>query len=173
MSEGRIQLAGDEDLPIAQEPVTGRLEIILVSDPTFYTLETDKDTHFTGAIAQNAKEDENLTGLQGDKIVITDVMIESEQNLGYRVLFWRLNSFEDADLDIDAFIGFVDLDIVNSGFRIGAANQYYLNVTDVNLHYEDEDASTELHVSLQPYTGAKLAAGAGGDVKIRFTYKVM
>ncbi len=35
----------------------------LKMETVVYTIRSDKDTHFTGAIAQNAKEDENLTGL--------------------------------------------------------------------------------------------------------------
>ena len=106
-----------------------------------FWLVTDKDDEFTGAIAVNAKEDENLTGLEANKIVITDVLIEGLENLAFRLLFWSTDDFDNADEDLDTFLGFVDLDIPSNGFQIGAANQYYLNITDVNLHYEDEDAT--------------------------------
>lgn len=149
---------------------TGELVIGEVEEPEW--LVTDKDTHFTEAIAQNAKEDENLAGLAANKVVITDVMIEADENLQFYLLFWSTDGIDDTDLDDDSFLGFVDLDIPNNGFRIAGAGQYYLNVTDVNLHYEDEDASTELHVSLLCRTAAGKTAAAAGDVKVKIGYKV-
>lgn len=135
-------------------------------------LVTDKDVEFTGAIAVNAKEDENLAGLAANKIVITDVLIEGLENLAFRLMFWSTDGFDNADEDLDTFLGFVDLDIPNNGFQIGAANQYYLNVTDLNLHYEDEDATNELHISLNCVTAAGKTAGAPGEVKVKIGYKV-
>lgn len=135
-------------------------------------LVTDKDVEFTGAIILNAKADENLAGLAADKVVITDVMLEGDENLHFYLLFWGTDGFEDADLDIDSFLGFVELDLPNNGFRIGAANQYYLNVTDLNLHYEDADAGNELHISLLCLTAAGKTAGAAGEVKLSIGYKV-
>lgn len=141
-----------------------------VEEPEWLT--TDKDVEFIGAIILNAKADENLAGLAADKIVITDVMFEGDENLQFYLLFWGTDGFENADLDIDSFLGFVDLDIPNNGFRVAGANQYYLNVTDLNLHYEDEDASNELHISLLCLTAAGKTAGAGGEVKVKIGYKV-
>ncbi len=138
-----------------------------------FWLVTDKDVEFTGAIAQNAKEDENLAiGQAVDNIVITDIMIEAVENLAFYLLFWSTDGFDDTDLDIDSFLGFVDLDIVNNGFRIAGANQYFLNVTDVNLNYVDTDATNELHVSLLCRTAAGKTAGAAGEVKLQIGYKV-
>ena len=137
-----------------------------------FWLVTDKDVEFTGPIAVNAKEDENLAGLAANKIVITDVLFEGLENLHFRLLFWSRDSFDNADVDIDTLLGFVDLDIPNNGFQIGAANQYYLNVTDVNLHYEDEDATNELHISLNCVTAAGKTAGVPGEVKVKIGYKV-
>ncbi len=135
-------------------------------------LVTDKDVNFIGAIILNAKADENLAGLAADKIVITDIMFEGDENLHYYLLFWSTDDFENADLDVDSFLGFVELDLPNNGFRIAGANQYYLNVSDVNLNYEDEDATNELHVSLLCLSVAGKTAGAAGEVKVKIGYKV-
>ncbi len=156
--------------PIKTQDTSAGLLILSLEEPEW--LVTDKDVEFTGAIPQNAKEDENLTGLAANKIVITDVMIEGEEDLAFYLLFWSTDAFENADLDVDTFLGFVDLDIPSNGFRIGAANQYYLNVTDVNLNYEDEDATNELHVSLLCRTAAGKTAGVPGEVKVKIGYKV-
>lgn len=144
--------------------------VVTFTDEPFW-LTTDKDVEFTEAIIQNAKEDENLAGLVADKIVITDIMIEADENLEFWLLFWSTDGFEDADLDDDTFLGYVVLDIPNNGFRIAGANQYYLNVSDVNLHYEDEDGTNELHVSLLNRSVAAKSAGAAGEVKIKIGYK--
>lgn len=153
---------------------SGRLIVVTGPDGVIepFWLVTDKDVEFTGAIAVNAKGDENLAGLAANKVVITDVMFEGVENLQFYLLFWSTDAFENADLDLDTFLGFVDLDIPNNGFQIGAANQYYLNVTDLNLHYEDEDATNELHVSLLCRTAAGKQAAAAGEVKVKIGYKV-
>ncbi len=147
------------------------VSVTIGSDEPFW-ITSDKDLHFTGAIIENAEEDENLAGLGGNKIVITDVIFEGKETLQFRLLFWSTNTFEDADLDVDSFLGFVDLDVPNNGFQKGGAGQWYLNVTDVNLHYEDEDASNELHVSLNCVSAAGKTAGVPGEVKIKIGYKV-
>lgn len=147
------------------------IAVTVTAEERIYWLTSDKDTHFTGAIAQNAKEDENLTGLQANKIVVTDVLIEADENLQFYLLFWSKDTFEDTDLDTDVLLGFVDLDVPANGFRIGGANQYYLNVTDLDLHYEDEDATNEFHVSLLCRSAAGKTAGAAGEVKVKIGYK--
>lgn len=144
--------------------------VLTFTDEPFWLI-TDKDDEFTGAIIQNAKEDENLEGLVADKIVITDIMIEAEENLEFYLLFWSTDDFDNADLDIDTFLGYVVLDIPNNGYRIAGANQYYLNVSDVNFHYEDEDSSNELHISLLNRSVAAKSAGGAGAVKIKIGYK--
>ena len=142
-----------------------------LDEPEWIT--TDKDVEFVGAIIQNAKEDASLAiGAAVDKIIITDIMIEADQNLQFYLLFWSTDGFEDADLDLDSFLGFVDLDIPNNGFRIAGANQYYLNLTGVELHYEDDDATNELHVSLLNRSAVAKIAGGAGEVKIKIGYKV-
>lgn len=141
-----------------------------VDEPEWYTTVTDVE--FTEAIIQNAKEDENLAGIAANKVVITDIMIEAGENLEFYLLFFSTDDFDNADLDVDSFLGYVVLDIPNNGFRIGGANQFYLNVTDLNLHYEDDDATNELHVSLLNRSVAAKSAGANGPVKIKIGYKI-
>jgi len=143
----------------------------LEPNPVECSLVTDKDIQFTGVIAQWAKEDENITGLLSNKIKITDVAIEADENLSFRLLFWATDGFDDADLDADTFLGAATLDIPTNGFRIGGANQYYLNASDLNLHYRDDDYTNELHTSLQCLTAAGKTAGATGEVVVKIGYK--
>ena len=148
-----------------------REELALLRHSEIHWVTSDKDTHFTGAIAQDAEEDESLTGLESNKIVITDIAFEGKESLAFRLIFWSKDTFEDVDLDVDSFLGFVDIDIPTNGFQKGAANQYYLNLTDVNLHYEDEDATKELHISLNCVSAAGKTAGVPGEVKVKIGYK--
>ena len=162
-------------MPHITNPPDSPVPVVAASIPAgeeFFFITSDKDINFTGAIALNAKEDENLTGLETNKIVITDVMIEAEENLQFFLLLWSTDGFENADLDVDSFLGFIDLDIPNNGFRIAGANQYYLNATGINLHYSDDDATNELHVSLLCRSAAGKTAGAAGEVKVKIAYKV-
>lgn len=138
----------------------------------FVVIETDKDTHFTGALAQYAKEDENLTGLLADNIRITGIGILSDQQLKYKALFWYKDSFEDADLDLDEFCGEVELDIPTYGFQVGGAGTWYLDVRNLHLDYIDSDASKELHISLINMSTTAKNAGATGEVKLFICYEI-
>ena len=127
-------------------------EVTVSTAQKFYSLRSDKDTHFTGAIAQNAKEDENLAGLLTNKIRIVGISLQSDQNLSYRVILWKTDGFEDVDLDLDTFCAEVVIDLPVNGYQIGGAVQYYLDMRGLDIDYEDEDASLELHVSLMCLT---------------------
>ncbi len=138
-----------------------------------HIIESDKDVNFTSAIAVNAKEDENLTGLQSNRILIVGAAIQADENKHYRVLFWRTDGFDDTDLDLDRFIGAVDLDLSTNGFQIAVTNQYYLDEKlgrGGGLEYVDEDDTNELHVSLQNLGPGTKAAGAPGEIKISISY---
>jgi len=131
-------------------------------------------THFTGALAQYASEEENLTGLDDSEITITSVTAYSEQNLDMRVLLFETDGFQEttsADMDDDEFIESIHLDAPTDGIRYKNANGYYVSATDLNIDYEDLDASGELHVALEIVgPTAKLASGSGGNVWLKFSY---
>lgn len=130
-------------------------------------ISTDKDTHFTESIAINAHEKENLTGLATSKYMIRGVNIQSDQALKYRLILWGSNTFDSTDLDVDTYIDDVELDMTASpAFRINSTGQYYLNVGDLQIIYEDYDGTRELHVSLQNQSGTAKNAGASGEVQL-------
>ena len=138
----------------------------------FYTIVSDKDTHFTSSIAQNAKEDENIPGFLGNKIRIVGLVILSDQQLHYRVIFWRKDTFDDTDLDVDSFISSQELDLSLDGWQIGATGQWYLAITSLNIDYEDEDTTNELHISLQNLSATAKNAGATGEVVLGVIYEM-
>jgi|GEM_PF-3547506 len=139
----------------------------------FYDIASDKDTHFTGALNQYAKEDENLTNLLGNKIRITGITIEADQALDFWVMFWNSDSFDNTDLDLSTFIGMVELDLSTYGQQVGGSGQYYLSLEKVDLDYEDDDGTQELHCSLYNASATAKNAGATGEVKLTFRYQLM
>lgn len=130
-------------------------------------ISTDKDTHFTGTINYLDHEKENITGLTVNKYMIRGVNIQSIQPLKFRLVFWGKDTFDNTDLDVDSYIDDVELDMSQDpAFRINNANQYRLNVGDLNILYEDYDVTNELHISLQNLSATAKNAGATGYVQL-------
>lgn len=133
-------------------------------------IDSDKDLHFTTAIAQNAIESEDITGLSDNRITITGVSLQADEAKNYRLWFFGSDAHTDANLDDDEFIDFLNFDLGTNGAQIAGAGQYYYSQTALNTAYEDEDASNELHVSLQNLDAGAKTAGAAGEVKIKVMY---
>lgn len=153
---------------IYRRPVRN-LEEAIGTDITF--LSTDTKGYFRSAIAQNTKEDANISGLQGNHIHVLAVIIQALEQLSYRVLFWTKDTFDDVDIDQDSYVDHVDLDLPNLGVQIAGAGQFYLaQRLDPPLLYIDQDETRELHVSLENLSAASKTAGADGEVKLTFAY---
>ena len=88
----------------------GEQDFIPARYPGIRTLRSSSTLHFTGAIAKNGSETENLTGLRTNKIKITRVTLFGSQALHYRILFFSKDTFTNTDLDLDKIIGEIDLD---------------------------------------------------------------
>jgi hypothetical protein len=129
-------------------------------------IESDKDLHFTATIAQNDKDDEDLTGLKGNKYIIDSIALQADQNLKFEIWFWHKDTKDDTDLDIDSFCGFVEIDLSTDGVQISGSNQYYYNKTGLQLLYEDEDMTKELHISLLNRSSTSKNPGSTGEVKL-------
>jgi len=142
--------------------------------PTFYEARSDKDTHFTGAIAKGAKEDESLTGLQSNNIIIKSIVIISKELIDWAPLFWDKNTFDDADLDVDSFMA-GQAQLFLGSMAEPFDSKYYYFYPELNMPYKDTDASKELHVSLmvEAASANAKAAGAGGEVIIRVFYNIV
>ena len=147
-------------------------ETIVTTAQKFYTVSTDKDSYFTTGLAQYAKEDESITGLLSNKVRITNIVIQADQNLHFWLVFWSTDGYDNTDLDLDTFLGAVELDLSVWGLRPGGANQYYMSLEDVNLDYQDVDGTNELHISLYNADTTSKIAGATGEVKVDFKYEM-
>lgn len=135
---------------------------------------TDVNTHFTGAIVRYDHETEDLPGLSADKIVIKEINVQSAQPLKYKLWFWSHDSFEDTNLNVDSFKTSVLIDFSGTDDetvdRLNNANQYYLDITELNILYEDLDESNEIHCSLQNLSSIDKIAGTNGGVQIDIAY---
>lgn len=136
-----------------------------------HTITSDKDTHFYEAINQNATEEENLTGLVANKIRIVGVAIQADQSLDFRCIFFSTDDFANTDLDVDDFIGEVELDIPSYGFQIAGANQYYMVVNGLSIDYTDDDGTNELHIALQNLSSTAKNQTTTGEVRIVVMYE--
>jgi len=94
---------------------TGSPDFVMFPVRRIDAIRSDKDVHFTEALVKNASEQENLTGLESDRITITGITLKSKQALRYRLLFFSRDTFTDSDLDDDVFIGAVELDLSTYG----------------------------------------------------------
>jgi hypothetical protein len=100
---------------------------------------------FTGALATNVIESENIPGLLCDKVRITGLTMRSSQNLNYRMYLYSNDRFS-SDYKLMASIG---LNLPASGYQIGATGYYFLDVQSLDIDYEDEDGTREIHASLE------------------------
>ena len=94
---------------------TGSPDYIFIPRCRLHMVTSDKDSHFTESLAKNASESENLTGLVSNKILVRNVAISSTQALHFRLEFYARDVFTDLDLDVDSFVGAVDLDVDTYG----------------------------------------------------------
>jgi len=134
-----------------------------------YTIRSDKDSHFTGAIANGNSENENLTGLSANKIRIKRVKAICEENWAFDVALWQKDTFQTADFDTDAWCGMVGF-IAASGVQInsGSYTQYYYDSGALDITYEDLDGTFELHCS---YVARDANKGADEEVVFIVDYE--
>lgn len=140
------------------------------------TYSTVSTVHFTGAIPFQAQQTTDVNGLPynriiGNKYYIRGVNIQSVQPLIYNLIFYTSNNpYNTAGiLDTDTFIDHVELDLSQPpAYRIANANQWKLNVSDLNVVYEDTDNTLLLHLGLQNLSPVAKLAGAAGAVQLDF-----
>lgn len=168
----RYDLVVVVDLPnrvrIYEPPVRG---LARATGTDLHLLSSDANGHFQASLGQDAKTDENLSGLVANKVLILAVTLQAKQQLHYRLWLFSKDIFDDPDLDKDSYLDHVELDLSGNGVQIGAANQFYLaSRLDPPLRYVDEDESRELHVSLQNVSPTSKTAGKDGQVRVLFQY---
>lgn len=136
-------------------------------------IRTDKDSHFTGAIAQFAAEEENIgfptdwatVGIQ--KVQIESLTLISDQALSYDIQFYSKDTFANTDIDSDKFVKTFKF-VQGDGIQRAGANQYYYDISPDSLPYTyiDEDNSSEFHIALINRSATAKNAGATGEVTL-------
>ena len=96
----------------------GGPDFLETMEPSIKSVTSIAGNHFTDALAKDASEQENLTGLVSNKIIIRSVSISSNQTLHLRLEFYSKDTFTDSDLDEDSFVGSVDLDLPSYGIKL-------------------------------------------------------
>jgi hypothetical protein len=133
-------------------------------------ISSDKDTQFTLGLALNAAEDENLVGLPDSEGVIASLAILSDQQLAWEIQFYLSDTFSNADLDLDTYLGsyrFAEGD----GRQVAGAGAFYYDASHLDLPYRDVDGTRELHVRLVNRSIIAKNAGVGGEIVIRATFE--
>lgn len=138
-------------------------------------IDTVKTTHFTGALAQNAIEEENIAmptnwGLVlHNKAVISNITIDSDQNLDWEVQFYAKDTQSDTDEDTDSFITSFFFSSSDGKQNAGTGLwKYDANPAHKEFDYEDEDRTSEWHITLVNRSVTAKTAGAAGSLKVRF-----
>jgi hypothetical protein len=139
----------------------------------FAWAQTDKDVHFTNIIAVNNFESEQIANLVNN-LEIRSIVIESSQQLEFELWFWRNQiGINNADPDIDSFLGLVDLDLVTHGRRLAAAGLYRLDVeliAPILLNTNDTVTPSSLNMSLVNRGPGQKNAAPGSTVVIKYGF---
>lgn len=75
------------------------------------SIRSDRAEHFTNELAQGESEQENISGLLGNRIIIQNISINAKQNLKFRLSFFASSTFTNTDLGQDTFIDSVIVDL--------------------------------------------------------------
>lgn len=138
---------------------------------------TDKDVHFTGAIAQNAEEEENIVlpgscGGNAARVIVRAIAIVADQDLDWELWFWGTDLFDEADLDNDKFLGKAVF-AAAEGTQIGGAGTFYSYKEGLAIPLADYDGTGEMHVSLVNRNVTGKNAGATGEIVVLFWVEPM
>jgi len=129
-------------------------------------IQTDKDIHFTQELLQNNCENEILN-LPTNKCVIDGVTVQSKQPLNYKLIIFGNNYFNNSNMNIEKFIGSIDIDMTQSPtFRIDNSNQYRLNSEDLRIFYTDYNETNKLYISLMNTSIPPKISGIDGEIQI-------
>lgn len=134
-------------------------------------VKSDKDLHFTGALIQNAREDESLVIRQGEvnRGQIESISIIADQNLAFDVFIFEDQNFSNTDMDVDSFVDYEPFTVA-SGVQIAGAGSFYYGTSGLDIPYTAGDG--RIHVSLVNRSATTKTAGAAGEVVVKIGYKI-
>ena len=133
-------------------------------------IQSDKDSDFTGALAQNAGADANLTGLLANDVMIRDVVVLSDQQLAWEIQLYSADTFDNADADLDTYLGSIRF-AESDGLQVADTGLFKYDVHGLALRYRDDDGSNELHIKLVNRSSTSKNAGATGEVVVKIGHE--
>lgn len=147
-------------------------------------VKSDKDTNFTTGLAQNAGEEENISGIRYRSGTIEAIHITSDQNLDWDVYFFAKDGQMDTNLDTEYFLGVVTF-VAADAKQIAGAGQYYYSTnncsypfrpfpyTDLDAYavIESDQVTPELHVTIVNRNATAKNAGATGEIVLTVVYR--
>lgn len=142
------------------------------------TIRSVSTVDFIAGIAQNAADTANLPIPQvsqgapggGGVFTVNSCVIQSVENLAWEIWLFGKNTFEEAAIDNEFFLGSWTFTAL-AGLRIGSAGFYHYFVSDLQIPYRDLDASgttkANLHIALINRSASAKTAGAGGAIVVQ------
>ena len=131
---------------------------------------SNKDTHFTGALATDAMELESFDVQSPTKII--RVTLWADQQLDWDVMFFSSSGADDTDADLDTMIDWVEF-TSSDGKQIAGAGLYRYSVSGLDLRFKSTDArdSKQVHIGLINRNATSKNAGATGEVVVEVEYE--
>ena len=145
----------------------------LILQPKRWVVRSDKDTHFTGALATDALELETLGDTAGTSqnrvpsfpAIIQRLTVISDQNLAWDVMLFK-STFTpplSTDCDLHPLVEWLEFKATDAK-RVGGAGLYMYTWTSFEIVYTNTDAPGQIHVGLINRDAVAKNAGATGEV---------
>lgn len=129
-----------------------------------------KGTDFTAGLAQGFGTAAELPDLENNQGSVNSLVILSDQNLAWSLLFFATTGGADPDLDLDTYLGRIDF-AAEDGVQLDAAGAYRYDASGLDIPYRDDDALGILHVVLMNRSATAKNAGATGEVVTVIGYR--
>lgn len=137
-------------------------------------IDSDKDSHFTGTLTQNAIENESIAMPSNwqttvvNKCCIKQITLESDQQLDFDLVLYSKSAYTNADLDLDNLIDMISFSASGATQIAGTGQYYYSYPLTRGIEYSDLSHTSRIHCGLINRSAVAKNAGATGEVKVRF-----
>lgn len=143
-----------------------RVDTIIYTDEPEKIITSDRTLHFTNQLVKNESENENISGLSTNTCIINGISVQSKQALIYKLMLWKKNTFNNIDMNLDTYIGCIDIDLTSKDTIKMENNPYRLNIEDIRFIYQDLDSTNTLHISLLNMSDEIKKSGIDGEIKL-------
>jgi hypothetical protein len=133
-------------------------------------------TDFTAVCANNGLITANIPFPANIKntreILIEGIIIQAKENLIWDCFIFTSSNFNNANLDLDNYLDWVNFPLAN-GKQIAGAGQFYYSAMNLSTRYQDLDRAVvspttdpAVHVGLVCRSAAGKTAGANGQLAV-------